>query len=85
MKKETIGRVTAVKKQWWLKVNRKAVRMGPLDGASFPHIVHVEYMVEGEVYTCRKWLGASVTPPLVGTELTVFYRADKPSKATLPF
>lgn len=42
--KRTEGTVLSVKKQWWLKVNTKAVRLGPLDGARFPHIVTVEYM-----------------------------------------
>ena len=36
--KETVGTVTAVKTCYWLKVNTKAVRLGPMDGAKFPHI-----------------------------------------------
>ncbi len=83
MEMQTIGRVVAVKKQWWLKVNRKPVRLGPLDGATFPHIIKVEYTVNGTLYSRRKWLGASCTPPLVGTEVTVFYSADRPAKARL--
>ena len=39
MDKETIGTVLSVAKQWWLKVNTKLIRMGALDGATFPHII----------------------------------------------
>ena len=34
--RETAGTVTRVKTCWWIKVNTKHVRMGPLDGAKFP-------------------------------------------------
>lgn len=85
MEKETVGRITEVKKQWWLKINTKSVRLGPLDGAAFPYIIKVEYTVDGTVYSRRKWLGAGCTPPLVGTKVTVSYPADKPAKGAVCF
>ena len=51
MDKETIGTVLSVAKQWWLKVNTKPIRMGALDGATFPHIIKVQYVVDGNTYT----------------------------------
>ena len=51
MDKETTGTVISVKKQWWLKVNAKRVRLHAMDGAMFPHIVKVEYTVDGQTYT----------------------------------
>ena len=51
MDKETIGIVLSVAKQWWLKMNMKPVRMGTLDGAIFPHIIKVQYVVDGKNYT----------------------------------
>ena len=42
MDKEIMGTVVSVKKQWWLKINTKAVRLGPLDGAIFPHVIKVQ-------------------------------------------
>ena len=39
MTQETVGTVVTVAKQWWLKVNTKAVGVHPLDGATFPHII----------------------------------------------
>ena len=83
MDKETVGTVLAVAKQWWLKVNTKPVRMGPLDGATFPHIIKVEYVVEGKTYTKRKWIGAGKDVPAVGSKLTVLYCSGKPSKAKI--
>ena len=58
MDKETTGTVISVKKQWWLKINTKSVRLHALDGAIFPHIIKVEYTVDGQTYTKRKWIGA---------------------------
>ena len=83
MDKETIGTVLSVAKQWWLKVNTKPLRMGALDGATFPHIVKVEYVVDGNTYTKRKWIGAGKAAPAVGSELTVLYRSGKPGKAKI--
>ena len=83
MDKETIGTVVSVAKQWWLKVNTKPVRMGALDGAAFPHIVKVQYVVDGTTYTKRKWIGAGQTVPAVGSELTVLYWSNKPGKAKI--
>ena len=83
MDKETTGTVVSVAKQWWLKVNTKPVRMGALDGAAFPHIVKVQYVVDGTTYTKRKWIGAGQTVPAVGSELTVLYWSNKPGKAKI--
>ena len=83
MDKETIGTVLSVAKQWWLKVNTKPIRMGSLDGAAFPHIIQVQYAVEGCTYTKRKWIGAGKAVPAVGSKLTVLYCSDKPGKAKI--
>ena len=83
MEKETIGTVRSVSKQWWLKVNRKPMRMGALDGATFPHIIKVQYVVDDNTYTKRKWIGAGKPVPAVGSEVTVLYCVDKPSKAKI--
>ena len=83
MDKETVGTVLSVAKQWWLKVNTKPIRIGTLDGATFPHIIIVQYTVGGDTYTKRKWIGAGKPVPAVGSKLTVLYCADKPSKAKI--
>ena len=83
MDRETIGTVLSVAKQWWLRVNRKPIRIGTLDGATFPHIIKVQYAVDGNTYTKRKWIGAGKAVPAVGSKLTVLYRSDKPTKAKI--
>lgn len=81
MEKEVLGTVISVSTQWWFKVNTKTVRMGPMDGATFPHIIKVQYTVNGTTYTKRKWVGASTRPPIEGESVRVRYNEDKPSKA----
>ena len=83
MDKETTGTVRSAAKQWWLKVNTKPVRKGPLDGATFPYIIKVQYVVDGTAYTKRKWIGAGKAVPAVGSQVTVLYRSDKPRKAKI--
>lgn len=81
MDKQTNGTVVSASKQWWLKVNRKPARMHALDGAEFPYIIKVKYIVDGTEYTKRKWIGAGKPVPSVGSSVTVMYSSDKPSKA----
>lgn len=83
MEKETMGTVASVSKQWWLKVNTKPLRTGPLDGAEFPHIIKVTYRVNGNDYTKRKWIGAGLPVPMKGACIKVVYDEDKPSKAKI--
>ena len=83
MDNETIGTVVSVAKQWWFKVNTNPIRMGALDGATFPHIIKVEYVVDGNTYTKRKWIGAGKAAPAGGSELTVLYCSGKPGKAKI--
>lgn len=81
MKQKTIGTVISVKKQWWLKVNTKPVRMHTFDGATFPHIIKVRYVVNGNEYFKKKWIRACDQPPAIGTKITVIYNDDKPDKS----
>jgi hypothetical protein len=80
---QTTGTVISVAKQWWLKVNTKPVRMHTLDGATFPHIIKVQYEVGGIPYTKRKWIGAGRPVPPVGSTLTVCYCKNNPKKAKI--
>ena len=83
MDKETMGTVISVKKQWWLKINTKPVRMHALDGAIFPHIIKVQYTVDGKTYMKRKWIGANRQPPAEGSSVTVLYCGNNPNKANV--
>ena len=81
MDKETKGKVIAVQKQWWLKINTKPVRTHALDGAIFPHVIKVQYCVNGKNYIKRKWIGANCHVPSVGSSVAVLYCEEKPGKA----
>lgn len=82
---QTSGTVVAVTRQWWCKINTKAVRMGTFDGAVFPHVVRVEYTVDGKTYVRRAWVRANAPVPTVGDRVTVHYDAARPAKAKLSF
>ena len=83
MKKETTGTVLSVSKQWWLKVNTKPIRKGPLDGATFPYVIKVSYTVDGREYTKRKWIHAGDEPPAKGASVRVFYEEGNPAEAEI--
>lgn len=83
MDKQTTGTVLSVSKQWWLKVNRKPARLHALDGAEFPHIIKVEYNIDGKMYSKRKWINAGEPIPKVGSNIQVMYDSDRPSKAKI--
>ena len=83
MDKQTAGTVVATTQQWWLKVNRKPIRMHALDGAEFPYIIKIEYTVDGKAYRKRKWISAGKPVPKVGSNVQVMYNSEKPSKAKI--
>lgn len=83
MENDTTGKVISAKRQWWLKVKTKPVRLHPLEGAAFPYIIKVEYTACGSVYTKHKWINAGDYVPAVGDEVRVIYDADKPKKAKI--
>ena len=83
MNKETNGIVVSVSRQWWLKINTKAVRLHAVDGATFPHIIKVRYIVDGREYTKRKWIRAGAELPAVGNRVRLIYSEDKPTSADI--
>ena len=85
MEKETIGTIISVTKQWWLKVNRKSVRIHAMDGADFPYIIKIKYTIEGKDYICRKCIGAGKKIPDKGATIKVIYCEDRPSKVKIKF
>lgn len=78
---EVTGTVISASKQWWLKVNTKPIRMGTLDGATFPYIIKIKYSVNGSEYIKRHWIGAGEPVPRVGSPVRLSYDENQPSKA----
>ena len=78
---EVKGTVISASKQWWLKVNSKPIRMGSMDGATFPYIIKIRYTVDGTDYIKRQWIGAGKPVPEKGSSVRLSYDESKPSKA----
>ena len=79
------GIIISAKKQWWLKVNKKIIRTGPLDGAAFPYIIKVKYEVDGIEYIKRKWVGTNYPIPVEGDTIELAYEEGSPEKVTIVY
>ena len=75
---KTVGKITGVKKCWWIKVNTKPVRTHSLDGAVFPHIIYFTYTVSNIGYTGKKYISYNSAPPAKNAEIEVFYDRNNP-------
>jgi len=76
----TGGVVTEQKTLWWIKINTKAVRFGPMDGAMFPGFIRFTYSVEGIEYIGASLVSPYVRCPIKGQNIVVYYDPDNPSK-----
>jgi len=83
MQHQIIGTIVEAKRQLWFKVNTKPVRTDSFDGAIFPYIVKIKYIVDGTDYFKRHWVQASITPPSIGSTVKLIYDDRKPSKAKI--
>ena len=72
----TTGTIISVKKQWWLKINKKPIRKGALDGAAFPYVIKVKYVVDGKEYIKRKWIGTEYPVPVEGAVIQLAYEEN---------
>jgi len=80
MEKVTTGTVISVKKQWWIKINTKPIRKHALDGAVFPYVIRVKYLVDEKEYVCKKWINPGIEIPQEGSLVKVSYDESNPSK-----
>lgn len=83
MNSQTTGTIISVLKVWWLKVNSKPFRTLGTSGALYPHIIKVEYTVDGQKYIRRKWVNADQPTPKVGGNVRILYSSTKPTKAKI--
>ncbi len=81
----TTGTIISAKKQWWLKVNKKPLRMGPMDGAAFPYIIKVRYVVDGKEYVKKQWIGTDYPVPVEGETVQLAYEDNRPETAKVVF
>lgn len=85
MQKGTAGTIISVRKLWWFKINKTPIRFGPLTGASFPYIVKVRYMSEGQEFTAVKWIGTDYPVPAEGDTVQVVYDSERPEKIKIVY
>ena len=78
--KQIIGKVIKIKKLWWLKINKKPIRVTPLDGAMFPLSLQVKYNVNGNEYIGKKIVSWNEKDIQVDQEIIVTYNVEKPQK-----
>ena len=74
------GKIIKTNKLWWLKINNKSFRTTPLDGATFPYKVKIEYSVNNKEYRKSKiiyWGNDSVN---VEDSVVVTYKQNNPLK-----
>lgn len=48
-----------------------------------PYIITVKYIVDGVIYSKKKWIRAGNPVPAVGENVTVRYETARPSKAEI--
>ncbi len=75
---KTKGIIIKAIKLWMIKINTKAFRKGPLDGATFPYLVKIKY--ENYVKTKLVYVGNKTIK--VGDEVTIYYNSNKPGRIT---
>ncbi len=80
---QTSGRVVAVKKCWWMKVNTKPVRKDLMDGAAFAHMIKVSYQAQGQTFEKWKYVNWDLRCPQFGDTVEVHYDARRPKKAQI--
>ena len=78
--KTATGTILSTQKLWWLKINKKIVRQGPLDGAAFPYIIKVKYEIDGKEYIKTKFIGTNYPVPVVGDTIQLAYEEATPNK-----
>ena len=77
------GCVCAVQPLYWLRVNTSPVRIGTRTGNRFPHIITVQYSVNGTAHEARRMLGWTQQPPATGRRVRVYYDSARPGRCAI--
>lgn len=75
-----MGRVTEVRRIWWIKINTKPVRKHAFDGAEYPMLICFSYEAEGAGYSGKRVINYTRRCPAVGEALTVYYDPARPER-----
>lgn len=80
---EVEGTIIKLKKIWWIKINTKAFRTSPLDGATFPYIITVKYTVNDTTYEKNKFVYLGDKEINIGDKLKVVCDVINPKKIVI--
>ncbi len=80
---EVEGIIIKLKKMWWIKINTKAFRTSPLDGATFPYIITVKYTVNDTTYEKNKFVYLGDKEINIGDKLKVVCDVINPKKIVI--
>ena len=80
---EVEGTIIKLKKIWWIKINTKAFRTSPLDGATFPYIITVKYTVNDTTYEKNKFVYLGDKEINIGDKLKVVCDVTNPKKIVI--
>ena len=77
---EVEGTIIKLKKIWWIKINTKAFRTSPLDGATFPYIITVKYTVNDTTYEKNKFVYLGDKEINIGNKIKIILKENDHSK-----
>ena len=77
---EVEGIIIKLKKIWWIKINTKAFRTSPLDGATFPYIITVKYTVNDTTYEKNKFVYLGDKEINIGNKIKIILKENDHSK-----
>ena len=80
---EVEGTIIKLKKIWWIKINTKAFRTSPLDGATFPYVITVKYTVKDSIYEKSKFVYLGDKEINIGDKLKVVCDVINPKKIVI--
>ena len=80
---EVEGTIIKLKKIWWIKINTKAFRTSPLDGATFPYIITVKYTVNDTTYEKNKFVYLGDKEINIGNKIKVVCDVINPKKIVI--
>ena len=77
---ETIGTIKDVTPCYWLKINTKPARRDMWDGAVYPHMVHFQYEIDGNLFTGKRYWPWRLNTPAQGQAIKVFFDPKAPTR-----
>ena len=78
--KYTTATVIDIKKCWWIKINKKLIRISGSKYAEYPNIITFTYTVDGIDYNGKRDISSSVIPPHINETILIYYNESNPKE-----